>query len=105
MLRVERGGSTHLLRFFVMKSAVMPLLGKSSSVGMKLVQIFDCDNIHSVNTQTLMPQNPPEVLSDHVLCQYSDVFNGIGEPPGNIQSKLNLTQFLLLTPLTDYQFP
>ena len=82
MLRVERGGSTHLLRFFVMKSAVMPILGKSSSVGMKLVQILDCDNIHLINTQTLMPRNPPEVLSDHILCQYCDVFNGLGELPG-----------------------
>ena len=62
MLRVERGGNTHLLHFFVMKSAVMPILGKNSSLGMKLVQILDCDNIHSVNAQ-----NPPEVLSDPIL--------------------------------------
>ena len=72
MLHVERGG-------FVIKSAVMPVLGKSSSVGMKLVQILDCDNNQSVNTQTLMPQNPPDALSDHILCQYCDVFNALGE--------------------------
>ena len=82
MLRVEQGGNTHLLRFFVMKSAVTPILGKNSSIGMKLVQILDCDNIHSVNTQTEGPRNPPEVLSDPILCQYCDVFKGLGEIPG-----------------------
>ena len=45
MLHVEQGGNTHLLHFFVMK-AVMRILGKSSSVGMKLVQILDCDSQH-----------------------------------------------------------
>ena len=35
MLPVERGGNTHLLRFFVMQSAVMPVLRKSSSIGMR----------------------------------------------------------------------
>ena len=52
MLHVERSGQTHLLRFFVMESAVMPILGKASSVGMKLVQILDCDSVHSISADT-----------------------------------------------------
>ena len=78
MLHVERGGNTHLLRFFVIKSAVMPILGKASSIGMRLVQILDSDNVHSITSETHVPQT----LNDSVLQQYSDVFAGLGELPG-----------------------
>ena len=37
MLQVERSGQIHHLCFIVMKSLVMPILGKGSSVGMKLI--------------------------------------------------------------------
>ena len=58
---------------------MMPILGKGSSIGMKLVQILDCDNIRSVTTD--MPGSPT-TLSDPILHQYSDVFNGLGKLPG-----------------------
>jgi len=63
MLQVEHSGHTHLLCFFVKESAVMPILGKASSVGMKLVQILDCDSVHSVISDTRSPQP----LNDPVL--------------------------------------
>ena len=44
MLNVERGSKKHYLRFFVMKSAVMPILGKSTYIGMRLIKFLDCDN-------------------------------------------------------------
>ena len=46
---------------------------------MKLVQILDCDNSHSVTADT---PGSPTTLSDPILCQYSDVFNGLGKLPG-----------------------
>ena len=82
MLRVEQRGNTHLLRFFVMKAAVMLILGKSTSIGMKLVQILDCDNIHSVTTDTPTSSDPQKVSDDPIIRQYYDVFNGLGELPG-----------------------
>lgn len=90
MLHVERGGNTHWLRFFVMKSSVMPILGKSSSIGMRLVQILDCDNIHSITSDIPGPPTP-NPLSDPILHQYRDVFNDLGKLPGEytIQIKPN----------------
>ena len=83
MLHVERSGNTHLLCFLVMKSAVTPILGKSSSIGMKLVKILDCDIVHSVNSDTLISRDSQvNRLGDPILSQYLDVFNGLGELPG-----------------------
>ena len=80
MLQVGRGGHTHLLRFFVLKSSAMPILGKNSSVGMELVQIL----VHSLNHIICTKLNP-------ILWQYHDVFSGLGELPGEytIQAKAN----------------
>ena len=90
MLEVERGGNTHLLRFFIMKSSVMPILGKDSSVGIKLVQILDCDDIHSISSDAPNSRSS-QSLSDPILQQYHDVFSGLGELPGEytIQTKAN----------------
>ena len=52
MLGVEWGSKKHYLCFFIIKLKVMPILGKSSCVGMKLVKILDCDTVHSVDTET-----------------------------------------------------
>ena len=82
MLHVERGGKKHYLRFFLMKSAVMPILGKSTCIGMKLVKILDCDSIHSVTTATPKTSDSPstkQILSDSILSQYADLFDGLGE--------------------------
>ena len=89
MLPVERSGQTHRLRFFVMKSSVMPILGKGSSIGMRLIQILDCDSIHSVTTDTPSPSDVPANLRDPIFSQYSDVFRGLGKLPGEymIQTK------------------
>ena len=46
---------------------------------MRLVQILDCDNIHAVTTDV---PGSPTTLSDPILCQYSDVFGGLGKLPG-----------------------
>jgi len=91
MLHVERNGHTHLLCSFVMESAVIPILDKASSVGMKLVQILDCNSIHSISADTQGPQ----LLNDLVLHQFKDAFTGLGKLPG--ESKSSPTQYLLLT--------
>ena len=92
MLHMEQGGNTHLLHFFVMKSAVMPILGKNSSLGMKLVQILDCDNIQRF---LVILSYVSTVMCLMTLVKFQE----------NIQFKLNWRLFLLLTPLADYQFP
>ena len=85
MLHVERAGKKQYLCFFIMKSKVMPILGKGSCVGMKFVKILDCDTVHSVDTETTVNTNDSpskHTLSDPILQQYTDVFNGLGELPG-----------------------
>ena len=66
-----------------MKSKVMPILGKGNCVGMKLVKILDFDTVHSVDTETTINTNDVPstkyILSDPILHQYTDVFNGLGE--------------------------
>ena len=86
MLHMERGGNTHLLRFFVMQLSVMqlsvmPILGENTFIGMKLVQVLDCDDVHLISSDTpnLLMSKP---LSDPILQQYHDVFSGLGEFPG-----------------------
>ena len=90
MLHVERGDNKHLLRFFIVNALVLPILGKSSSIGMKLIEILDCDNIHSISS-SISSQMASKVLSDPILCQFEDVFNGLEELPGEyvIQIKPN----------------
>ena len=89
MLHVERGNNKHLLRFFIVDAVVLPILGKSSSIGMKLIKILDCDNVHSISSTS--SQMTSTALSDPLLCQFEDVFNGLGELPGEyvIQIKPN----------------
>jgi len=81
MLRMERGGNTYLLRFFVMQSPVMSILGKISYNGMKLVHL-DCDEIHSISSNT---SNSPmaKCLIDPILQKYHDIFSGLG---GSLES-------------------
>ena len=94
MLNVERGSKKHYLRFFVMKSPVMPILGKSTCIGMRLIKFLDCDVIHTVTEATHRASDLPSIeqtLSGPVLSQYTDVFDGLGELPGEytIQIKPN----------------
>ena len=69
-----------------MKSKVMPILGKGSCIGMKLVKILDCDTAHLLDTETTININDvpsmKHILGDPMLHQYTDVFNGLGELPG-----------------------
>ena len=98
MLRVEQSGQTHRLRFFVMKSSVMPILGKGSSIGMRLIQILDCDNIHSVTPDTAFPGGTPTNLSDPILCHYSDVFSGLGKLPGEYTIQIHSDKVPVVNP-------
>ena len=76
-----------------MKSAVTPILGKSSSIGMKLVKILDCDNVHLVNSDT-----PKSRLSDPILSQYDDVFSGLGELPGEYTIQIRPNSVPIVNP-------
>ena len=78
MLHVERGNDKHLLRFFIVNAVVLPIL--VSSIGMKLIKILDCDNIHSISSTS--SQMASTALSDP--HQFEDVFNGLGELLGNM---------------------
>ena len=98
MLRVERSGQTHRLRFFVMKSSVMPILGKGSSVEMRLIQILDCDNIHSVTPDTAFPGGTPTNLSGPILCHYPDVFSGLGKLPGEYTIQIHSDKVPVVNP-------
>ena len=82
MLRVKRQGTTHSLRFYVVKSPVTPILGRASCLGMNLIKIIDSDTIHSVETTA---QN---LFLDEVLKSFRDVFECTGTLPGeyNIQT-------------------
>lgn len=85
--------------FFVMKSAVTPILGKSSSIGMKLVKILDCDNVHSVNSDTLISRDSHvNRLGDPILSQYLDVFNGLGELPGEYTIQIRPNSVPIVNP-------
>ena len=94
MLHVEYSGHTHLLHFFVMESAVMPILGKASSVGMKLVQILDCDSIHSISADTQGTQ----LLNNSVLYQFKDVLTGLGELLGEYAIKIQPNSVPVVNP-------
>ena len=92
MLDVERGSKKHYLRFFIMKSKVMPMIGKSSCVGMKLVKILDCDTVHSVDTETKANTSgflsTEQMMNDPILSQYIDVCNGLGVLPGEYTTQV-----------------
>ena len=57
------------------------ILGKNYSIGMKLVQNLDCDDIHSI-TSDAPNSHSFQSLSYPMLQQYHDAFNGLGELPG-----------------------
>ena len=79
MLSVSRNGRKHHLRFFIVNSNVMPILGRDSSIGMKLVQIIDSDAIHKVSESSGLPT---KLTQDGVLKEFTDVFEGLGELEG-----------------------
>ena len=79
MLYVSRNGLKHHLRFFIVDSAVTPILGRDSCIGMKLVQILDSDTIHQVSVQSELPS---KLMQDCVLKDYTDVFEGMGKLAG-----------------------
>ena len=79
MLYVSRNGLKHHLRFFIINSDVTPILGRDSSIGMKLVQILDSDTIHKVSDNSEVPS---KLTQDGVLKEYTDVFTGMGELAG-----------------------
>ena len=94
-LNVKRNRTTRKLRFIVVRSKVMPLLSLQSCLGMKLVQILDCDTLNTVTLDPVeMPHTGPPVMSsyqtassykvkeDHILREYSDVLDGLGTMPG-----------------------
>ena len=81
MLFVERKGHRHKVHFYVVKSKVVPILGKDACVGMGLVKILDCDSINMVKEAS--------ILGDSVLKQYADVFDGLGELPGEYTLRLH----------------
>lgn len=66
----------------MMKSAVLSILGKSSSIGMKLLEILDNIDVHSVISDAPVLRDSPKTLGDPILQQYYDVFNGLNELPG-----------------------
>ena len=74
--------ATHICCIFHHEICSNAYTWKSSSIGMKLVQIFDFDNVHSVTSDILILQDSPKVLSDPILHQYYEVFLGLGELPG-----------------------
>ena len=88
MLYVERGGNSHYLRFFIMKSQVTPILGKSTCIGMKLIKILDCDTIHSCKEATIA-SSTEQFKSDPILSKFADTFEGLGELPGEYKIQLN----------------
>ena len=79
MLSVSRNGRKHRLRFFVVNANVTPILGRDSSIGMKLVQIMDSDTIHKVSESSGLPA---KLTQDSVLKEFTDVFVGLGELEG-----------------------
>ena len=80
-----------------MQSSVIPILGKNSSIGMKLVQLLDCDDVHSINSDTpnLLMSKP---LSDPFLRQYHDVFSGLGELPGEYTIQIKADAVPVINP-------
>ena len=101
MLNVERGGKRHYLRFFIMKSNVTPILGKSSCIGMHLVKILDCDTVHSFKETTDNATNFPNtnhIWSDPILSKYTDIFEGLGELPGEYKIQLNSDMIPVVNP-------
>ena len=79
MLSVSRNGRKHRLRFFVVNANVTPILGRDSSIGMKLVQIMDSDTIHKVSESSGLPA---KLTQDGVLKEFTDIFEGLGELEG-----------------------
>ena len=82
----------------------MPILGKGSSIGMKLVQILDCDNIHFVTANT---PGSPTTLSDPILCQYSAPMCSVALANSleNTQSRRTQTKCLWSIHLAGCRFP
>ena len=91
MLFVERRGHNHWLCFYVMRSTVMPILGKDACIGMQLIKILDCDAIHKVaeNATAQVSVEAKEALNDYVIRNYSDVFEGLGQISGDYEIQTN----------------
>ena len=92
MLFVERSGHNHRLCFYVIRSTVMPILGKDACIGMQLIKILDCDAIHKVaeNATAEISVEAKEALNNYVLRNYSDVFEGLGQISGDYEIQTNL---------------
>ena len=88
-LYVERKSQKHKVHFYV-KSTVVPILGKESCVQMGLVKILDCDNVINVKDTS--------ILDDPVLTKFSDVFEGLGELPGEYMLHINPDIALVVHP-------
>ena len=97
MLYVERGGKSHYLCFFIMKSQVTPILGKSTCIGMKLIKILDCDTIHSFKEATLA-YSTEQLKSDPILSKFADIFEGLGELPGEYKIQLKPDAIPIVNP-------
>ena len=93
MLYVERGGS-HYLCFFIMKSCVTPILGKSTCVGMKLIKIIDCDVIHSVK-EAAVTSTTEQLKKDPVMSKLVIFLKDSENFMANTKYNLRVMQFPL----------
>ena len=69
----------------------MPILGKDACIGMQLIKILDCDTIHMVaeNATSEVSIEAKEALNDYVLKHYDDVFDSLGQIPGEYETQTN----------------
>ena len=80
-----------------MKSCVTPILGKSTCVGMKLIKIIDCDAIHSVK-EAAVTLTTEQLKKDPVLRKFGDIFEGLGELPGEYKIQLKSDAIPIINP-------
>ena len=67
-------------------------------VGMKLIKILDCDAIHSVKG-ALVTSSKELLKSDPILSKFADIFEGLGELPGEYKIQHKMDAIPIVNPL------
>ena len=62
------------------------------------MQILDCNNIHAITSNTLIPHNSSKALSNAIPPQYHDMFNSLGELPVEYTIQINPNSITVVNP-------